>query len=32
MGRPYYFCAAACEKVFEAESEKYLDPEYKAHM
>jgi Cu+-exporting ATPase len=28
----YYFCAPGCKKAFEAEPEKYLDPEYKAHM
>ena len=31
-GQTYYFCAPGCKKVFEAEPEKYLDPEYKAHM
>jgi YHS domain-containing protein len=28
----YYFCAPGCKKAFEAEPQKYLDPNYTAHM
>jgi YHS domain-containing protein len=31
-GQTYYFCAPGCKKAFEAEPEKYLDPNYQAHM
>jgi P-type Cu+ transporter len=31
-GKTYYFCAAGCKKAFEAEPEKYLDPNYQARM
>ena len=31
-GQAYYFCAPGCKKAFEAEPEKYLDPNYKASM
>jgi Cu+-exporting ATPase len=30
QGRTYYFCG--CKKAFEAEPDKYLDPNYKATM
>lgn len=32
QGNTYYFCAPGCKKAFEAEPEKYLDPNYKASM
>ena len=28
----YYFCAPGCKKAFEAEPDRYLDPEYQASM
>ncbi len=28
----YYFCAPGCKKAFEAEPEKYLDPNYQPSM
>ena len=31
-GQTYYFCAPGCRKAFEAEPEKYLDPNYSGHM
>ena len=30
--RTYYFCAPGCKKAFEAEPQKYLDPNYQASM
>ncbi len=32
QGQMYYFCAPGCEKAFEAEPERYLDPNYKPAM
>ncbi len=31
-GEIYYFCAPGCKRAFEAEPEKYLDPNYKPSM
>jgi YHS domain-containing protein len=31
-GQTYYFCAPGCKKAFEAEPEKYQDPNYKPSM
>ena len=31
-GQTYYFCAPGCRHAFEAEPEKYLDPEYQPSM
>ena len=32
QGQTYYFCAPGCKKAFEAEPDRYLDPEYQASM
>ncbi len=32
QGQTYYFCAPGCRKAFEAEPEKYLDPNYQPSM
>ena len=32
QGRTYYFCAPGCKNAFEADPDKYLDPDYKASM
>jgi Cu+-exporting ATPase len=31
-GQTYYFCAPGCKRAFEAEPQKYLDPNYKPSM
>jgi P-type Cu+ transporter len=31
-GTTYYFCAPGCKRAFEADPEKYLDPNYKPSM
>lgn len=31
-GKTFFFCAAGCEKAFDADPEKYVDPEYRASM
>ncbi len=31
-GQTYYFCAPGCRKGFEADPDKYLDPNYKPSM
>ena len=31
-GQTYYFCAPGCKTAFEAEPQKYLDPNYRASM
>jgi YHS domain-containing protein len=31
-GQTYYFCAPGCRNAFQAEPEKYLDPNYKPSM
>jgi Cu+-exporting ATPase len=31
-GQIYYFCAPGCKRAFEAEPQKYLDPNYKPSM
>jgi P-type Cu+ transporter len=32
QGKTYYFCAPGCKRAFEAEPQKYLDPNYKPSM
>ena len=32
QGQTYSFCAPGCNKAFEAEPQKYLDPSYKPSM
>jgi YHS domain-containing protein len=32
QGQTYYFCAPGCKKAFEAQPEKYLDPNDKPSM
>ena len=32
QGQEYYFCAPGCKRAFEAEPQKYLDPNYKPSM
>ena len=32
QGQTYYFCAPGCKRVFEAEPQKYLDPDHKPSM
>ena len=31
-GQTYHFCAPGCKRAFEAEPQKYLDPNYKPSM
>lgn len=31
-GKPIYFCAPGCKKAFEADPQKFLDPDYRASM
>jgi Cu+-exporting ATPase len=31
-GQTYYFCAPGCKRAFEAEPQKYLDPNHKPSM
>jgi Cu+-exporting ATPase len=31
-GVTYYFCSPGCKRSFEKDPEKYLDPNYEAHM
>lgn len=31
-GQTYYFCSRGCKLEFQEDPEKYLDPEYEAHM
>ena len=32
QGQTHYFCAPGCKRAFEAEPQKYLDPNYKPSM
>jgi len=31
-GKPFFFCAAGCEKAFDADPQKYVDPDYRTSM
>jgi P-type Cu+ transporter len=31
-GKAFYFCAPGCRKAFEADPQRYVDPEYRASM
>jgi len=32
QGRTYYFCSPGCRKAFEANSQRFLDPNYQPSM
>ncbi len=32
QNQTYYFCAAGCKKAFQAEPQKYLNPNYQPNM
>ena len=31
-GKTFFFCAVGCEKAFEADPQKYVDPDYQTSM